>query len=292
MTRRARAARRASAGDPPAGQAARAAHARARQLAVHRRVPLRVQGAGDGVLRGARVPARRRGALDRLERHGAHAAAVRQALHRGARADGDARRRPLGLGALRHARRASRASWRASWPRCSRCPPSATTTASALLLFTDRIEHVVPPRKGRRHALRAHARPARVRAGGHGHRHRRARSSTSGEMLRAQGDHLHRLRLPGAGPRAAAQAARAAARRRRRDGRGSERAGAARHRARALRRSGDGRDARRRHERSRACARSFAEAVRARSSARDGTCCAGSRSTRSRCTPTAASSSR
>ena len=48
--------------DPAAGQAARAAHARARELALHRRVPLGVQGAGDGVRRGARVPARRRGA--------------------------------------------------------------------------------------------------------------------------------------------------------------------------------------------------------------------------------------
>ena len=52
-----------AARDPPAGQAARAAHARARELAVHRRVPLGVQGAGDGVRRGARVPAGRRGAL-------------------------------------------------------------------------------------------------------------------------------------------------------------------------------------------------------------------------------------
>ena len=40
----------------------RAAHAAARELAVRRRVPLGVQGAGDGVRRGARVPAGRRGA--------------------------------------------------------------------------------------------------------------------------------------------------------------------------------------------------------------------------------------
>ena len=54
--------RRRAARGPAAGQAARAAHARARELAVRRRVPLGVQGAGDGVRRGARVPARRRGA--------------------------------------------------------------------------------------------------------------------------------------------------------------------------------------------------------------------------------------
>ena len=45
---------------PQAGQGHRAPHARARDGALHRRVPLRVPRAGDGVRRGARVRAGRR----------------------------------------------------------------------------------------------------------------------------------------------------------------------------------------------------------------------------------------
>ncbi len=109
----------------------RAAHAAAGELALHRRIPVGVQGAGDGVRRGAGVPARRRGARDRLERHRPHAPAVRQAVHRGAGADRHAGGGPLRLGAVRHGARDSRRRRRASWRPCSRCRRSATTTAWA-----------------------------------------------------------------------------------------------------------------------------------------------------------------
>ena len=77
------------------------------------------------------VPARRRRPHDRLERHRAHGRAVRQALRRGARADGDAAGRRQRLDALRHACSSSSGSWRRSWRRCSPSRPSATTTRSA-----------------------------------------------------------------------------------------------------------------------------------------------------------------
>ena len=106
------------------------------------------------------------------------------------------------------------------------------------LMFTDRIEHVVPPRKGRRHALRLirdflafEPVGAATDIGG--------ATEYLNKMLGAQGDHLSRLRFSRRERRASAQAARAAPRRRRRHGRGSERARAAGHRARAARRSGN-----------------------------------------------------
>ena len=67
------------------------------------------------------------------------------------------------------------------------------------VLFTDRIEHVVPPRKGRRHALRLMRDLLVFEPDGTRHRSRRRRSSSPGKMLAPQVDHLRRLRLPGGG---------------------------------------------------------------------------------------------
>ena len=50
---------RRSPRDPSAGEADRAPHPGARELALQRRIPIGVQGAGDGVRRSARIPARR-----------------------------------------------------------------------------------------------------------------------------------------------------------------------------------------------------------------------------------------
>src|SRR5690348_1346311 len=84
------------------------------------------------------------------------------------------------------------------------------------LLFTDHVEHVVPPRKGRRHALRL-IRDLLVFEPRHRHR-RRGRGRLSDQDAPAQGDRLLRVRLSRRGDRAAAQAPRAAARRGRGDG--------------------------------------------------------------------------
>ena len=65
------------------------------------------------------------------------------------------------------------------------------------LLFTDRIEHVVPPRKGRRHALRLIRDILAFEPAGRG-------TDIAGAIeyiaqdARAQGDHLPRLGFPGA----------------------------------------------------------------------------------------------
>ena len=60
------------------------------------------------------------------------------------------------VGARGGSARACRRS--ASWPprsrRWSRSRPSATTTASGLIIFTDQVERFVPPKKGKKHVLR------------------------------------------------------------------------------------------------------------------------------------------
>ena len=159
---------------------------------VRRPVPQRLQGPRHGVRRGAPVPARRRRAHHRLERDRAHRRAVRQALRRGARAHGDAAGRRQRLDALRQ--RCGRSS--ASSPPSSRAllAFSAITNNDkvGLVIFTDRIELAVPPRKGTRHVLRVirevlSLQPRRAR-----HRHRRRRSSTSSRVTQAA---LRRLLL-------------------------------------------------------------------------------------------------
>ena len=91
------------------------------------------------------------------------------------------------------------------------------------LLFTDRIEHVVPPREGAAPRAAPHPRRARARARGRG-TDIAGGARLSREDAAAPRDHLPRLRLRGAGPRAAAQAPRAAARRGGGHGRRSARA--------------------------------------------------------------------
>ena len=116
-----------------------------------RAVPLGVQGPRHGVLRGAPVPARRRRAHDRLERHGAHERAVRQAVRRGARDDGDAARRHVGVGALRLARRR----------RSARSPPrSPRVLAFSAIKNNDRVGPHHLHRRGRA----ASCRPRRARS--------------------------------------------------------------------------------------------------------------------------------
>ena len=165
--------------------------------------------------------------IDRLERHGAHAAAVRQALHRGARADGDARGRPLGLGALRHARSASRASSRPSSPRCSRCRPSATTIASACC--SSPIASSTWFRRGRADGTRCASSATCSRSSPWARAPTSpARSTTSRKMLTHKAIVFVVSDFLDGGHRASAQAAGAAPRRRRGHGRGSERARTAR----------------------------------------------------------------
>ncbi len=72
-------------------------------LALRRRVPLGVPGAGDGVRRGARLRAGRRLPLDRLERLRPAGQPLRQDVHRRARADAHAARRPVRLDPVRRA---------------------------------------------------------------------------------------------------------------------------------------------------------------------------------------------
>ena len=95
----------APGGVPPggaeAGAADRAADARLGRHPVRRRVPLGLQGAGDGVRRGTGVPARRRCPDHRLERHRPDGTPVHQEARGGAGADGDADGRPVGLRAVR-----------------------------------------------------------------------------------------------------------------------------------------------------------------------------------------------
>jgi len=85
--------KRSPSRDSATGKTHRASHARAREFCFHWRIPKRVQRAGNGVLRSARIPTRRRSAHDRLERHRAYGTSIRKTIHRGARADGDACRR-------------------------------------------------------------------------------------------------------------------------------------------------------------------------------------------------------
>ena len=100
------------------------------------------------------VPAGRRRPDHRLERVGAHERDLREGLRRRARDDRDARRRPLGERALRHAprREGPRGLRGRGAPGVQR--RSATTTASASSSPPTRIERIVPPKKGEKHVMR------------------------------------------------------------------------------------------------------------------------------------------
>ena len=80
--------------------------------------------------------------------------AVREGLHRGARADGDAAGGRLGVGGLRlagaHARREIAAEVAAQIAFSA----IANNDRVGLILFSDRVEKVIPPKKGRKHVLR------------------------------------------------------------------------------------------------------------------------------------------
>ena len=74
-----------------------------------------------------------------------------------------ARGGPVGLHPVRRAAHQGRAR-RRRWRRCSRSPRPARTTAWARCSSPTEVEQVIPPRKGRRHALRVHPRPRRLRS--------------------------------------------------------------------------------------------------------------------------------
>ena len=160
------------------------------------------------------------------------------------------------------------------------------------VLFTDRIEHVVPPRKGRRHALRLMRDLLAFEPDGHAAPTSPARSSISGKMLAHkaiifvvsdfQAEDLEQpLKLLAQRHDVVAVTVEDPSERTLPD------IGLARF---VDPETGD--DARRRHERPATCARGSPTTVERGARRRAGSCCAGWRSTRSRCTPTAASSSR
>src|SRR2546423_5060857 len=91
-----------AAGNSAASEADRAADEWYRKVGLYRGIQVGLQGSGNGVLGGPRIPAGRRSPLDRLERHSADEPAVRETLHRGARADGNARRRSVRVRAVRY----------------------------------------------------------------------------------------------------------------------------------------------------------------------------------------------
>ena len=100
------------------------------------------------------VPARRRRAHDRLERHRAHRRAVREALRRGARADGHAAGRRQRLDPLRQRAAAEERARRRAGALLRVLGDHATTTRSGWSCSPTAIELALPPRKGTRHVLR------------------------------------------------------------------------------------------------------------------------------------------
>jgi hypothetical protein len=112
-----------------------------------------VQGAGHQLRRGAGVSAGGRRAVDRLECHGADEPSVHQEVCGRAGVDGDA-----GGGC-------ERLGWFGSTVQSKRELAAEMASVLAfsairnqdkvgLLLFTDKVEQFIPPRKGRRHVLR------------------------------------------------------------------------------------------------------------------------------------------
>ena len=76
-------------------------------------------------------------------------------LRRGARADGDAARRRERVDALRQPVRQTEArARRRARARCSPSRRSRNNDKVGLIIFTDRVELCVPPRKGTQHVLR------------------------------------------------------------------------------------------------------------------------------------------
>ncbi len=140
----------------------------------------------------------RRRADDRLERLGAHGPSVRQEVHRGARADGDARRRRERLGALRHRARRRRCELAAEISALLAFSAIRNNDRVGLLLFTDRVERFLAAAQGTRARAARAARACWRSTRGARDAHRDARSSTcSSVVTQARGRVPRDLRLPG-----------------------------------------------------------------------------------------------
>ena len=164
-------------------------HGAARQRAAVGDVHVELQGPGARVPRGAPVPAGRRRPHDRLERLGAHERDLREGLRRRARDDGDARRRPLGERALRHAARRRRRASRARSRALLAFSAIRNNDRVGLILATDQVERIVPPKKGEKHVMRVVREilgfePEAARGRGRGH----ARDEQAAEPLLGAGD--------------------------------------------------------------------------------------------------------
>ena len=114
------------------------------------------------------VPARRRRALHRLERLRAHERDLRQGVRRRARDDGDARRRSVGERAFRHQKGQQGARGRRGRGALA-FSAIKNNDRVGLILGTDHIEKIVPPKKGDKHVMRVVREILGFRAGAHGH---------------------------------------------------------------------------------------------------------------------------
>ena len=79
---------------------------------------------------------------------------VRQEVHRGARADHTAAGGYQRLGQFRFRRRRASANWRRELASVLAFSAIRNSDKVGLLLYTDRVEQYIPPKKGRRHVLR------------------------------------------------------------------------------------------------------------------------------------------
>ena len=99
--------------------------------------------------------------IDRLERHGAHERGLRQAVRRRARDDGDAARRCVGSGAFGTREQAKR-EVAAEVAALLAFTAIRNNDRVGLIIFTDRVEKFVPPKKGKQaRAARHHRDPRR-----------------------------------------------------------------------------------------------------------------------------------
>ena len=139
--------------NPEAGQGDRAPHPRTRGVAVRRRVPVGVPGAGDGVRRGARLRAG-----DDFRSIDWNVSARLASPY--VKTFTEERELTLMLlvdqsGSTRFGEPLTKAGTRGrGGVRCWRWPRRFTTIGSARCSSPTQVERVIPPRKGRRHALR------------------------------------------------------------------------------------------------------------------------------------------
>ena len=155
--------------------------------------PSVVQGARHGVRRGARVPARRRRAHHRLERHRPTRLRLRQALPRGAGADGHVRGGRERVGRLRLAPADQERPGDRGRAPCSPSRPPATTTGWARCSSPTASSGTSrPPRADAMPCVSsASCSPSSPRR-----RHRsRCCAYRAGAVAPPQGGHLHSLRF-------------------------------------------------------------------------------------------------